>query len=815
MKLQKPDKTELWRIYPIIAIIPALVALHLILRGIPIAQVQKQFIRTPIWTLLLMFILSLTALLTEMWFARRHYESLELEDAYDPKLQFIANILQTNVGSIFINIKRFFTRNLGQIGLVQEKQAAMHLVIASGGWVILGLISIFAENWSPFGRIPTLLSTLAALIIFGISFHKIDSTPLVTTQKLITFAMRGLLFMSISLGVLGLSGSSAAIALTTYGLAVFAATILASPGQWLVFDLLAIAGLANHTSFAAATTIVLLYRLANNFFPLILALIDAIIVFSQRIDTSLQNLPSQSLKHLCHKLSAWILYLLGVLMVIWSAAPGIFYIFQVTIHFNPSAALYTASSHLAGVVLGFGTIMTARGLLNKVKRALPLAICVILIDFIFATLFYNDYLIMTLLVLSGLMLMYSRNNLYRTQIKYSWENMVTDLGIGLALMIAFFAIRTFRFQITEVGTSVNHQEFHYRMVALTITLLLIVFIGIAIPFYLSQPNIILGQKVDEDQVKAIAEISDNHFTNLIWLGDKRLFIYENAVLFQFRIKGAKAIIMGDPIGDSTLFPAALAAFIQEADQLNYQLVFYEISKDLALKVHEYGYDFIKLGEEGLVDPNIFSLSGKKKSIKNLRSLQNQIDKSGYSFEVLDPPFAREEFKQFEDISTNWLHGRSEAGFSLGFYDPDYVSRGDIAVLRDTNSDIVAFATLVYSHTENALAVDLMRFKDDAPKGTMDVMFVKIINYAKEQGYATFNMGMSPLAEVGLQRDAFLREKIGNLIYRFGTPIYSFDGLRRYKSKFATTWQPLYISYSRKSNILLTFLALLLIDNKGD
>jgi phosphatidylglycerol lysyltransferase len=815
LKPQKTDKHELWRVYPIVAIIPALVALHLILRGIPLDQIQQRLVRTPIWTLLLMLFLSMATLITEMWFARRHYNSLELEDAYDPKLQLIANVLQTNIGSIFINIKRFFTRNLGAIGLVQEKQAAMHLVIASGGWLVLGLVSIFAEKIAPFGHLSTILTTLFALIVFVLSFHKIDSTPLVTIQKCLTFTMRGILFAIIAIGVLRVSAGNFGLALTSYGLAVFAATTLAAPGQWLVFDLLAIAGLAQHKSFASAATVVLLYRIANNFFPLLLTLIDAMIVFSQRIDASLQNLPSQSLKHVCHKISAWLLYLLGFLMVIWSAAPSIFYIFQATISFNPQAAFYTNSTHLGGIIFGFASIMIARGLLNKVKRTLPLAIGIILIDFIYATMFYNDYLIMMMLVISGMMLLYSRENLYRTQIKYAWENLATDFGVSLVLLFAFFAIRTIRFQSTQVTTTVNHDAFHYRMIMLTVTFLLIALIAIVIPYYLTKPNIVLGQKVDEDQVKAIAAISDNHFTNLIWLGDKRTFTFEHAVLFQFRIKGAKAIVMGDPIGDSSLFPLALAALVHEADQLNYQLVFYEISKDLALRVHEYGYDFIKLGEEGLVDPNSFSLSGKKKSIKNLRSLQNQIDKSGYTFEVLDPPFAHEEFKQFETISTNWLHGRSEAGFSLGFYDEDYVSRGDIAVLRDTNSDIVAFATLVYSHSENALAVDLMRFGDDAPKGTMDVMFVKIINYAKEQGYATFNMGMSPLAEVGLQRDAFLREKIGNLIYRFGTPIYSFDGLRRYKSKFATDWQPLYISYSRKSNILLTFLALLLIDNKGD
>jgi phosphatidylglycerol lysyltransferase len=323
--------------------------------------------------------------------------------------------------------------------------------------------------------------------------------------------------------------------------------------------------------------------------------------------------------------------------------------------------------------------MTARGLLNRVQRAFPLAILVLVLDFIYATSFYKDYLIMILLVATGLMLAYSRENLYRKQIRYSWENLFRDILTGLLVLIGFFVIRTIHFQKLVLGQQVNHDDFHVRLLTLTLCLLAVLAISIIIPRYLSAPNIALGQPVDEALVKSIMATSDNHFSNLIWLGDKRLFVFENAVLFQFRMKGAKAIIMGDPIGEVARFDEALEALINDADELNYQLVFYEITKELALKVHEYGYDFIKLGEEGIVDTNAFSLTGKKKTVKNLRSLQNQIEKSGSTFEVLDPPFAREEIQQFADISERWLHGRAEAGFSLGFYDEAYLSRGDVAV----------------------------------------------------------------------------------------------------------------------------------------
>ena len=50
-------------------------------------------------------------------------------------------------------------------------------------------------------------------------------------------------------------------------------------------------------------------------------------------------------------------------------------------------------------------------------------------------------------------------------------------------------------------------------------------------------------------------------------------------------------------------------------------------------LHEYGYEFIKMGEEALVNLETFTMSGKK--FKGTRAVFNKITKAGYSFDVLD------------------------------------------------------------------------------------------------------------------------------------------------------------------------------------
>lgn len=84
----------------------------------------------------------------------------------------------------------------------------------------------------------------------------------------------------------------------------------------------------------------------------------------------------------------------------------------------------------------------------------------------------------------------------------------------------------------------------------------------------------------------------------------------------------------------------------------------------------------------------------------------------------------------------------------------------------------------------------MPYLNEAPKGVMDVLFIHLIHYAKEETISTFNMGMCPLSNVGKNRFSFFNEKLGHLLYQFGSHIYSFDGLRNYKEKCASHWNPI-------------------------
>lgn len=269
--------------------------------------------------------------------------------------------------------------------------------------------------------------------------------------------------------------------------------------------------------------------------------------------------------------------------------------------------------------------------------------------------------------------------------------------------------------------------------------------------------------------------------------------------------------MGAPIGKHADFKAAIATFMDEADRYGYQLLFYEVTDEFITYLHEFGFDFIKMGEEAYVALADFTLQGKKN--RGLRSLMNRFEREEYHFELIQPPFDSALMHDLKEISDEWLAGRKEKGYSLGFFYEDYLQRAPIAVVKDKDGKIVAFANLMSTYGSEQATIDLMRYSADAPHSVMDFLFISLFGAMKEEGYQYFNLGMAPLANVGTSRKSFIQERMAYLLFNFGSHFYSFQGLKEYKQKFATEWIPKYTLYSRDSSLVYSMLQLVLINDK--
>jgi phosphatidylglycerol lysyltransferase len=221
-------------------------------------------------------------------------------------------------------------------------------------------------------------------------------------------------------------------------------------------------------------------------------------------------------------------------------------------------------------------------------------------------------------------------------------------------------------------------------------------------------------------------------------------------------------------------------------------VFYEVSGRALPLYIDLGLSLLKLGEEALVPLADFQLEGSERA--DLRHARRRAQRDGATFEVIPAAHAPPLLPRLKAISDAWLEDKAtaEKSFSLGAFSERYLAEFPVAIVK-SEGDIVAFANLWGTETRQELSVDLMRFLPDAPRSSMDFLFIELMLWGRAQGYATFNLGMAPLAGLENRALAPLWHRLGSFLYAHGEAFYNFEGLRRYKSKFEPVWKPRYLA----------------------
>ena len=284
------------------------------------------------------------------------------------------------------------------------------------------------------------------------------------------------------------------------------------------------------------------------------------------------------------------------------------------------------------------------------------------------------------------------------------------------------------------------------------------------------------------------------FPYLVYLRDKALFFNEERSAFvMYAVQGRTWVALGDPVGPEAEAANLIRSFLERCDDYGGVPVFYEVGKSLLHLYADFGLTFVKLGEEAKVDLAAFTLDGSQ-AAKHRQALR-RLEKEGCSFRVLEAGEVADAMARLRVISDDWLKEKASAekGFSLGFFDEDYVRRFPVAVI-ERDARIVAFANIWPGPDGQELSIDLMRHNRDAPNTVMEGLFVHLMKWGQEHGYRRFAMGMAPLSGFEISPVASLWTRLGAFLYEHGEAVYNFQGLRAYKEKFFPEWQPHYLAY---------------------
>jgi len=221
-------------------------------------------------------------------------------------------------------------------------------------------------------------------------------------------------------------------------------------------------------------------------------------------------------------------------------------------------------------------------------------------------------------------------------------------------------------------------------------------------------------------------------------------------------------------------------------------VFYGVTPDFLDTYLDLGLAILKTGEVARVDLQKFSLAGQAR--ENFRYADKRATREGIDFQIVPHSEVRALLPELRAVSDIWLSKKPghEKGFSLGRFDDDYIASFDCAIMRK-DGEIVAFANLWRSGSNNEFSVDLMRYKYGVSKIIMDALFARVLLYGQAQGYRWFNLGAAPLAGLADHPLASTWNRLGTFIYRRGDEFYNFEGLRAFKQKFDPVWTPIFMA----------------------
>lgn len=277
--------------------------------------------------------------------------------------------------------------------------------------------------------------------------------------------------------------------------------------------------------------------------------------------------------------------------------------------------------------------------------------------------------------------------------------------------------------------------------------------------------------------------------------DKSFFFSSTGRCFlAYRVSGNFAIVLGDPVGRANEIEPVIADFSQFCRENGWGWAFYQTLPDFLSIYGKSGLKKMKIGEDAIADLTTFSLQGQ--AMKEIRHSINRLEKLGYRTALYKPPIPDDIFHQIRKISDEWLTipGRKERGFTLGWFEPNYVRSTPIFSVLNPSGQITAFVNLIPDYVPKEATIDLMRRSLQAPNGVMDFLFAKLFAYDRERGYERFSLGMAPMAGFDEKEKVSVEERAVYYFFQHLNFIFSYSGLKQYKAKYASYWEPRYIIY---------------------
>lgn len=562
------------------------------------------------------------------------------------------------------------------------------------------------------------------------------------------------------------------------------------PGGIGTFDVIMIYGLGIiGVNKEVAVVWLLFYRLFYYVLPFISGCAIFLHQAGHRVNRAFNELPGIFIKKGAHFFVTAVLYISGLSMIVLSTIPNVSMVSRFFNWLLPFSNQFFDQS--LNMMMGLLLIGLARGVNQKVGRSYKFTLIVLALCLVNTIMVTHAWLPLLIFVITILCMLGLRHEFTRERLVYSWGALLFDTILFIAIAIFYALVGYFVNTKYQFG-STNFVLFPSETIWLKgLEGLFVAAILVASLYYYFSRGLKLGESYEEQRFqKLVDRYGAEGMATLAYLGDYRLYYYqedsEDKVAIMFRTIANHCFVLGNPIGDTSLERIAMESFQQEMERYNYQAIFYGVNRHFSLTLHDLGYEFMKIGEEGFHEHD-----GKtQEASEHTKMLNiNEVEKLLPTLHALS--------RDFESLHRP-MH------FNRASYSESLIRHSQILTYTE-NNEVVGYAVLSQAN-HDTVTLMYLHYTDE----NIVPRFIHDIQDICEQNDWRLSFGLSPLSNVGTSDFAFLEEKVINLVYSFGENASHLEKINRAMAPYVTTWKSRYISYQRHQSFIFLLLQVLIL-----
>ena len=251
------------------------------------------------------------------------------------------------------------------------------------------------------------------------------------------------------------------------------------------------------------------------------------------------------------------------------------------------------------------------------------------------------------------------------------------------------------------------------------------------------------------------------------------------------------LVPGDPLASEENLTQVSNSFLGKANAEGRVVGFMPATEHFAKHSSELGLRAIKIGSAPYFDLTTWAPRGDR--AKKARAGVNHARRAGVRVtEVIDVD--EKLMRETACLCKSWLTTRRSAIKFEWLFTVDLFQHKEqkkYFTARDTNGKLVGFLAASPIPARNGWYLeDVLRSKH-APSGTTDLLVVEVLDSLKRSGAQLATLGTTLMAtEGGADPDVHISRVLSKLswsIARCFAIFYNFNGVRRFKAKFAPSW----------------------------